>query len=167
MPHAGEIAPGDLASGPRSVAFCVDVLGAARVGHGVLAAPDAPLVARMATSGVCLDVCPTSNFLLSVWDVFALLVEYHTADNDFDKAGGAGGGVGLLAQGVTCTINADDPLLFGCSLLSEFEVCRHTLGMDDETLGACARASFQHARCSDAVRNAGIAGVDAWLALDA
>jgi len=36
MPHAGEIYPdrGDTSSGPRSVAFCLDVLGAARLGHG-------------------------------------------------------------------------------------------------------------------------------------
>ena len=27
------------------------------------------------------------------------------------------------AAGIDCTINADDPLLFGCDLLSEFEAC--------------------------------------------
>ena len=48
----------------------------------------------------------------------------------------------LLAAGVACTINADDPLLFGCSLLSEFKVCREVLGLSDQAIAACARASF-------------------------
>ena len=34
----------------------------------------------------------------------------------------------LLAAGVKCSINADDPLLFGSGLLSEYEACRERLG---------------------------------------
>ena len=61
-PRAGELL------GPRSVIDAVDVLHADRVLHGVRAAEDARLLARLAGSSVCLDVCPTSNFRLGACD---------------------------------------------------------------------------------------------------
>ena len=44
----------------------------------------------------------------------------------------------LLDAGVPCSINADDPLLFGVGLLDEYVVCRERLGLDDAALAACA-----------------------------
>ena len=145
MPHAGEIAPAP-GGGPESVRFCVEELGARRIMHGVLAAEDDALVARLAALGVCCDVCPTSNYLLSVVESLSS----HPLPQ-------------LLAAGVKCSINADDPLLFGCGLLSEFEVCRTELGMSDAALAACARTSFEHGRCPDALRQRGLDGIAAWL----
>ncbi|HEV7523507.1 MAG TPA: adenosine deaminase, partial [Acidimicrobiia bacterium] len=60
VPHAGELA------GPESVTGALDALGADRVQHGVRAIEDPELVRRLADSPVCLDVCPSSNVLLSV-----------------------------------------------------------------------------------------------------
>ncbi|MDV3123631.1 adenosine deaminase [Mycobacterium sp. 21AC1] len=60
VPHAGELL------GPQSVAVAVDVLGADRIMHGVRCVEDPALVARLAASNVVLDICPTSNVLLSV-----------------------------------------------------------------------------------------------------
>jgi len=145
MPHAGEIAP-TPGGGPESVRFCVEQLGARRIMHGVLAAEDDALVARLVALGVCCDVCPTSNYLLSVVES----LDAHPLPQ-------------LLAAGVKCSINADDPLLFGCGLLSEFEVCRTELGMSDAALAACARTSFEHGRCPDALRQRGLDGIAAWL----
>jgi adenosine deaminase len=59
-PHAGELL------GPDSVATAVDQLHADRILHGVRAAEDPALVARIARAGVSLDVCPTSNAKLGV-----------------------------------------------------------------------------------------------------
>jgi len=145
VPHAGEIPPSP-GQGPASVRFCVDGIGAKRIEHGVLAAEDASLVECLAKADVCLDVCPTSNYLLRVCES----VSEHPLPS-------------LIRAGVTCTINSDDPLLFGCTLLSEYELCRSELGLADEELAACARASFSHSRAPDELKQRGIIGVDAWM----
>ena len=92
-PHAGEFL------GPQSVVDALDHLHADRILHGVRAVEDEKLMARLTESGVCLDVCPTSNFKLgvSVPEAHPLAV--------------------LLDAGIRCSVNADDPLLFGSGLL--------------------------------------------------
>jgi adenosine deaminase len=141
VPHAGELA------GPASVRGALDALRADRVQHGVRVIEDEDLVARIAGEGVCLDVCPTSNYLLSV--VPAL------ADHPLPA---------LLRAGVRCSVNADDPLLFGSGLLEEYGVCRDVLGMSDEDLAGVARTSVTYSGAPDDVRTAALAGIDAWLA---
>ena len=60
-PHAGELA------GPESIVGALDTLLATRIQHGVRAIEDPDLVQRIAAEGVYLDICPTSNILLSVF----------------------------------------------------------------------------------------------------
>jgi len=145
-PHAGEIAPAP-GQGPASVAGALDTLNADRILHGVLAIEDSELVGRLAAEQVCLDVCPTSNILLSV---FSSLAEHPLPD--------------LLAAGVPCSIGSDDALLFGPSLLDEYELCRSEMGLDDFQFTAIARASFQHSGAPDELKQLGIEGVYDWLA---
>ena len=97
VPHAGELA------GPESVVGALDALGADRIQHGVRAIEDGELMRRLADSPVCLDVCPSSNVMLSV----VPSIEAHPLP-------------ALLAAGIRCTLNADDPLLFGPNLLDEY-----------------------------------------------
>jgi adenosine deaminase len=139
-PHAGEH------RGPESVSGAVDALGAHRVQHGVRAIEDSTLVTRLADRRICLDVCPTSNLLLSV----APDIQSHPLPH-------------LLAAGVACSINADDPLLFGVGLLDEYELCRSDLGLDDATLAACARSSIEHSGAPERVRLQGVEGIASWL----
>jgi adenosine deaminase len=143
-PHAGELC------GPESVRGALDALGADRIQHGVRAIEDPMLVARLADDGVCLDVCPTSNLSLSVVD----RLEDHPL--------GA-----LLAAGVRCSVNADDPLLFGPGLLEEYEVCRGTLGLDDGALAAMAAASIAASGAPDQLKATALADVATWLATPA
>ncbi len=140
-PHAGEL------DGPASVRGALDVLGADRILHGVRAVEDPALVQRLAASEVCLDVCPTSNLMLSVVDDLSA----HPL-------------VALLDAGVQCSIGADDPLLFGPGLLEEYELCRTTLGLSDAQLAAVARTSLTASGASPQVVEDGVAAVDAWLA---
>ena len=144
-PHAGEIAtaPGQ---GPASVAGAIDVLGADRIAHGVLAITDAELVDRLASEKICLDVCPTSNVLLSV---FPSIAEHPLPD--------------LLAAGVPCSLGSDDPLLFGPGLLEEYELCRAEMGLDDHQFARLAKASFAHSGAPTQLRDAGVKAVDKWL----
>ena len=144
-PHAGEIAPAP-GQGPASVVGALDALQADRIMHGVLAIEAPDVVERLARERICLDVCPSSNLLLNV---FPSAKEHPLP--------------ALLDAGVPCSIGSDDPLLFGPSLLDEFELCRHVMGFDDERLAALARTSFEFSGAPNAVKEAGIAGVEAWL----
>ncbi|MDQ1509464.1 MAG: adenosine deaminase, partial [Actinomycetota bacterium] len=140
VPHAGELA------GPESVIGALDALGADRIEHGVRAIEDPALVRRLADSDVCLDVCPTSNVLLSV----VPSIEDHPLP-------------ALLDAGVRCSLNADDPLLFGPNLLEEYEVVRARLGLDDEALAGIARTSLEASGAPDLIKARARSAIDAWM----
>lgn len=141
LPHAGEFL------GAASVADAVDVLGARRIMHGVRCVEDPGLVRRLAREGTVLDICPTSNVLLSV----APSLREHPLP-------------ALLAAGVRCTVNADDPLLFGTDLLREYEHCRDQMAVTDHQLARVATTSLRaSAAPADLVATA-IRGVESWLA---
>jgi adenosine deaminase len=140
-PHAGELA------GPQSVRDALDLLGADRIQHGIRAIEDPSLIALIVDAGVCLDVCPSSNVLLSV----VPSLEQHPLP-------------ALLTAGVRCSLNSDDPLLFGPSLLDEYELCRTALGLDDVALAGIARSSLE---CSGAPKDLvlqGVSTIESWLA---
>jgi adenosine deaminase len=141
VPHAGELA------GPASVRGALDALGADRIQHGVRAIEDPELVRRLADSAVCLDVCPTSNVLLSV----SPSLQAHPL--------GA-----LLDAGVRCSVNADDPLLFGPGLFEEYRLCRDGLGFEDPRMAHIARCSIEASAAPAERKRAALEGVDAWLA---
>ncbi|MDQ1520402.1 MAG: adenosine deaminase [Actinomycetota bacterium] len=140
-PHAGELA------GPESVAGAIDALGADRVQHGVRAVEDPDLIKRLADSPVCLDVCPTSNVLLGV---VPSLGEHPLPV--------------LLGAGIACSLNADDPLLFGPNLLEEYELVRADLGFDDATVADIARSSIEASGAPQELKATARAAIGAWMA---
>lgn len=140
-PHAGEL------DGPERVRGALVALGADRIQHGVRAVEDPSVVELLADAGTCLDVCPSSNVLLAV--VPSLAAHPLPA---------------LLAAGIPCSLNADDPLLFGPGLLEEYELARTEMGLDDAALAGIARASITHSGAPDACRSAALTAIDAWLA---
>ena len=140
-PHAGELA------GPESVRGALEALQPRRIQHGVRAAEDPVLVHRLADEHVCLDVCPTSNLLLAVVDDLA----HHPLPR-------------LLRAGVPCSVNADDPLLFGSGLLEEYTVCRDRMGLDDHQIARIAVASVRYSGAPEELRRAAMSGIDAWMA---
>ncbi len=101
---------------------------------------------RLADEGVCLDVCPSSNVLLSV----VPSIEDHPL-------------AALLAAGVRCSLNADDPLLFGPGLLDEYELARTRLGLDDAQLAGIARSSIEASGAPDDLKATALGGVTDWL----
>ena len=145
VPHAGEIAPFP-GQGAQSVMDAVTSLKANRLGHGVLAYGNDTALQLLAHHQVCLDVCPSSNYFLKVVPT----KESHPLKK-------------LVERGIPCTINADDPLLFGCTLVGEYEVCRKDLRMDDAMLAKCARSSFLHSRAPDELKTKNLRGIDGWL----
>ncbi|MBV9601973.1 MAG: adenosine deaminase [Chloroflexi bacterium] len=140
-PHAGEH------GGPDSVRGALDVLGAQRIEHGVRSVEDPELLRRLAAEGVTLDVCPTSNVVLSV----VPSLDAHPLPR-------------LLEAGVPLSLNADDPLFFGSGILAEYELGRHSFGLDDLTLAHIARCSIRASGAPDKLKTVALAAIDRWSA---
>jgi adenosine deaminase len=96
VPHAGET------EGAESILGALDFLGAERIGHGVRCLEDESLVHRLVDSGTTLEVCPTSNVLLSV----SSSIEEHPLR-------------ALIDAGLRVTISTDDPGTFATDMNTE------------------------------------------------
>lgn len=125
-PHAGET------EGPRSVRGALDALQADRIRHGVRAIEDPGLLRELADRQIVLDVCVLSNVCLSVVPSVAA----HMLPQ-------------LLAAGIPCTVNTDDPTFFSCDLEAEHAAAR-SLGADPRAL---FDAGIAGALCDDATKD--------------
>jgi len=116
--HAGEWA------GAESVAEALEELRPFRIAHGVRAAEDPAVVARLAALGTPLDVCIRSNVATGV----VKRVSEHPA-------------LALLRAGAVVTLSTDDPGLFGTTLLGEYRALA-SLGATADELERVAAASL-------------------------
>ncbi|MGC1381560.1 MAG: adenosine deaminase [Candidatus Baltobacteraceae bacterium] len=103
--HAGE------ADGAQSVRDAVELLRAERIGHGIRALEDPRTVELLATRGVPLEICPTSNRLTGV-----ALPAYPHPYVELDRGG------------CVVTIDADDPAIFGTSIEAEYAIVERVAG---------------------------------------
>ena len=110
--HAGETA------GPESVRAALDI-GAERIGHGIAAAQDPALMARLRESNVPLEVCISSNVCTGA----VASLEAHPVRQLYDA-------------GVPITIHTDDPAFFHTSLAREYEIAERVFGLPAEELAA-------------------------------
>ncbi|WP_269853754.1 adenosine deaminase [Streptomyces sp. RPT161] len=140
-PHGGELA------GPYSVRDCLDDLRAERIGHGVRAAEDPRLLARLAERQITCEVCPSSNVALGVYA------------NQRDVPLRT-----LYEAGVPVALGADDPLLFGSRLAAQYELARSAHGFTDEQLADLASQSVRGSRAPREVQERLLSGVKEWLA---
>jgi aminodeoxyfutalosine deaminase len=124
VPHAGE------AAGPESVREILSYRPA-RIRHGVRAVEDAGVLAEIRDRGLVLDVCPTSNLRTRVVDSLA--------EHPLPR---------LRAAGIPCSINTDDPAMFGTDLGREYEIAA-SLGVGAADAYAAGLAG---ALCDDATR---------------
>ena len=117
--HAGE-------DGPSSyVREALDLCHADRIDHGVSAAEDPDLVARLRDEQIPLTMCPLSNRQLMVTPDLAThpLAQLHNA-------------------GVMVTVNSDDPPYFGGYINDNYRAVRDALGLTSDELAALAINSF-------------------------
>jgi len=124
--HAGE------AAGPENVWEAIDLLGARRIGHGIASIRDPQLMKELAARSICLEMCPTSNWLTRA--------VANLADHPLPK---------VLRAGVPVCINTDDPGIFGVTMPHEIEICRKQMRMSDAEILQCA----DHARRSSFLSN--------------
>jgi aminodeoxyfutalosine deaminase len=98
VPHAGE------AAGHDSMWEILE-MDPDRIRHGIRAVDDSAILAEIVDRGLVLDVCPTSNLRTGVVPSLAS----HPLP-------------ALRAAGIPCTINTDDPAMFGTDLGQEYAV---------------------------------------------
>jgi adenosine deaminase len=118
--HAGE-------EGPASyVAEAIDILGAERIDHGVRVLEDPVLTAQLAKKRVCFTVCPSSNVSLRV--VGSL------AEHPLRR---------MLEEGLSVTVNSDDPAYFGGYLQDVFVSTALALDLSKEQVVTLARNAIE------------------------
>jgi adenosine deaminase len=120
--HAGEF------MGAAFVDKILDELKPQRIEHGVRSAENPATVARLARTGVALDVCVISNVKLAVKGVPSI------AGHPIRK---------LYDAGVTVTVNSDDPLFFGNRLSEEYYALHDELGFSLPELIKVAANGFK------------------------
>ncbi|MBE7927239.1 adenosine deaminase [Pseudomonas saudiphocaensis] len=117
--HAGEEGP------PEYIWEALDLLKVSRIDHGVRAAEDPRLIARLIEEQIPLTVCPLSNTKLRVFDDMS----QHNI-------------LQLLEQGVKVTVNSDDPAYFGGYVTENFMALHESLGMTEEQARRLAQNSL-------------------------
>lgn len=138
--HAGEEGP------PAYISEALDLLGSARIDHGVRALEDAAVVARLVREGVPLTVCPLSNIRLCVFEE----MRQHTLGK-------------LLADGAKVTLNSDDPAYFGGYLNDNLRAVQGAFNFDAATWYRLARNSFEASFATEAEKAGWIARLDAYF----
>lgn len=111
VPHAGET------RGPESIWSAIRKLGAERIGHGVRCIEDPVLVDYLVENRIPLEISPTSNIRLAVYNNY----DEHPLRKLYDT-------------GVLITINSDDPALFGTSLSQEYGILQSVFGFSNEEM---------------------------------
>jgi aminodeoxyfutalosine deaminase len=118
VPHAGETA------GPESIWNAIKLLDAVRIGHGVRAIEDPTLMSYLAENQIPLEVSPTSNICIGVfesWDAHPIRT--------------------LHDAGIRVSVNSDDPPMFNTTLTQEYRELVNRFGfpvseLETMTLGA-------------------------------
>jgi len=116
--HAGET------TGPESI-WAALAIGAERIGHGIAAARDPKLLAKLRESNVPLEICISSNVCTGVVPSLA--------DHPVRQ---------LYDAGVPIVLNTDDPAFFHTTLTREYEIAESIFGLP---AGPLAAAAFRYA----------------------
>jgi adenosine deaminase len=119
--HAGE------AKGADSVWETLHHFHPARIGHGVRSIEDATLMAWLKDRDIHLEVCPTSNIQVNVFD----RIEDHPADK-------------IYRAGVSMSINTDARTISNTSLAHEYAVMQKVFHWDLAHFRHCNLEAIDH-----------------------
>ncbi|MEC9296315.1 MAG: adenosine deaminase [SAR324 cluster bacterium] len=118
--HAGEEGP------PEYIWQALDLLGVARIDHGVRCMEDKNLVERLLKDNMPLTVCPLSNTKLRVFDK----MEDHNLKE-------------MLDAGLCVTINSDDPAYFGGYMNDNFLATQKGLNLSRDDVIEITKNGFR------------------------
>jgi aminodeoxyfutalosine deaminase len=141
VPHAGETTTA------QTMWDAINLLGAERIGHGIRAVQDPALLEYLASTGIPLEVCPTSNVRTRA----VPSLEEHPLPH-------------LVAAGVQVSINTDDPPMFSTNLNTEYLVAARLLGLDTAGVADLARAGVRQSFAPDAVKTSLLSEISAYEA---
>ncbi len=139
--HAGEEGP------PDYVWQALDILRIDRLDHGNRSLEDPALVRRLADEGMTLTVCPLSNHKLCVVD--------DMADHPLDR---------MLAQGLSATVNSDDPAYFGGYVADNYRAVAAARGLGKAEMITLARNSFTGSFLDEGIKAAYLGQLDTFVA---
>ena len=117
--HVGE------GTGARHIPATLSKLGARRLGHGIGVLADPGLTKSLAQQQIPFEVCPTSSYALGI----VVRGEVNPVRQTKDA-------------GLLCTINSDDPAMFGSDLEGEFQLLSDQ-GFSDHELLSFVRNSVR------------------------
>jgi adenosine deaminase len=139
--HAGEEGP------PSYIWEALDVLGVARIDHGIRSMEDQALVGRLAREGVPLTVCPLSNLRLRVVDDLA----HHPLRRMLDK-------------GLVATVNSDDPAYFGGYVNQNYHAVSDALRLGRDEIAQIVRNGVRASLMTLPEKDKALAEIDRVLA---
>lgn len=127
--HAGE------AKGASSVWETLQHFHPSRIGHGVRSAEDEQLLQFLKEKDIHLEVCPTSNIQVNVFDT----IENHPADK-------------IYSAGVSMSINTDARTISPVTLSSEYAVLSTVFNWQQAHFLRCNLEAIKHAFCEDSLK---------------
>jgi adenosine deaminase len=128
--HAGE------AKGPESVWETLEMFHPVRIGHGVRSAEDDKLVSFLKENKIHLEICPTSNIQVNVFDQ----IQDHTVNKFFDS-------------GVSMSINTDTRTISNVTLTKEYNLMHEVFNWDESHFKKCNLEAIEHSFASDETKD--------------
>jgi len=119
--HAGE------AKGAESVWEILKNFRPSRIGHGVRSAEDKKLLSYLKENNIHLEVCPTSNIQVNVFNK----IEDHTAD-------------AIYNAGVSMSINTDARTISNVTLADEYQLLERIFNWNKEHFRKCNLEAIDH-----------------------
>ena len=127
--HAGE------AKGPDSMWETLQQLHPTRIGHGTRCTEDKKLMDFLKKENIHLEVCPTSNIQVNVFDV----IENHPADK-------------IYTAGISMNINTDCRTISNVTLSGEYSVMARVFNWTKEHFLQCNLAAINHSFTNELVK---------------
>ena len=128
--HAGE------AKGPESIRETIKNFKVTRIGHGVRSIEDQELVDYLVANNIHLEICPTSNIQVDVFD----RIENHSIN-------------ALYNAGVSLSVNTDARTISNVSLSEEYSLLMDTFGWTKSHFKKTNMEAIKHAFCSQSLKN--------------
>ena len=127
--HAGE------ARGADSVWETLEHFHPSRIGHGVRSAEDTKLLAFLKHKRIHLEVCPSSNIQVNVFD----RIEDHSADK-------------IYQSGVSMSISTDARTITPVTLADEYSLLERIFNWKKEHFLKCNLEAVEHAFVEEAIK---------------
>ncbi len=127
--HAGEAGPA------AAIGEAHRLLGVNRIGHGTRVGGDPEMLAWAADTGLCFEVCPTSNVLTGS----AESLEAHPLKR-------------MLQAGCRVVLGDDDPVVTGSPLSREQEIVTHCMGLSPTEVQSMSSTAVEVAFCDEVTR---------------